>query len=349
MSEEGSASTAEGGPAGKSVVIGVASGLLVSSILLAIVFWKLDLRRAWELVTRTDLQLFGLAVGAAVAGVAVRGLRWVHLARMAEATGRLYPFSSYAVANTVNLLAPIRIGDVLRARMAGPGNATFLGLLAAVAIERFVDLVVLLGLLLLALSQVPAGGELDGVVPKLIVACLAGASLLGALAIGGRMSSDRPDGSTRRWPRLWGAWTKFSEGLNALLSRPDQIAVIALYSIAAWGLAIGSFWLTLRALGVHVPVAAAAMASVLFGVLGVLPSAPAFVGTAQAATVVALWPFHVSAEAAVAASLIYQVVFVTSSTLMAAVGFGYLGRARGYASVLRTLRRVRPPGPVPDR
>jgi uncharacterized membrane protein YbhN (UPF0104 family) len=220
--------------------------------------------------------------------------------------------------------------------LSGPGNATFLGLLAAVAIERFVDLVVLFGLLLVSLSRVPARGELDAIVPQLILACLAGAVLLATVAVAGRMTSGRT--GARRWSRLAGWWATFSQGLDALLRQPVKIAVVALYSFAAWALAIGSLWLTLRSLDVHVPVAAAALASVLFGVLGVLPSAPAFVGTAQAAAVAALWPFHVSAEAAVAASLIYQVVFVTSSSLMAAAGFGYLGRARGYSSVLRTLK-----------
>jgi len=331
-------SRAEEGRQSKSVVRGVVSGLLVSSILLALVLWKLDLQLAWELVTRTDPQLFAVALMAAVAGVAVRGLRWVYLARMAEATGRLYIFSSYAIANTVNLLAPIRIGDVLRARLSGPGNATFLGLLAAVAIERFVDLVVLFGLLLVSLSQVPARGELDAIVPQLILACLAGALLLATVAVAGRMTSGRTAAPGRWWSRLAGWWATFSQGLDALLRQPVKIGVVALYSGAAWALAISSLWLTLRALDVHVPVAAAALASVLFGVLGVLPSAPAFVGTAQAAAVAALLPFDVSAEAAVAASLIYQVVFVTSSSLMAAAGFGYLGRARGYSSILRTLK-----------
>jgi uncharacterized protein (TIRG00374 family) len=347
-SQDDPESPAERGPADRSTIRGIVSGLLVGTILLVVVLWKLDLHRVWALVTRTDLQLFAVALAAAVLGVAVRGFRWVLLARMAGATGRLYPFSSYAIANTVNLLAPIRIGDILRARFSGPGDTTFLGIFAAVAIERFVDLIVLLGLLLLSVSQVPARGELGTIVTQLTIACLAGAVLLGGVAIAGRLRSRRSGAPSGRWARLSGWWDTFSQGVDALLSRPLQIGIVALYSIAAWGLAISSLWLTLRSLNVHVPVAAAALASVLFGVLGVLPSAPAFVGTVQVAAVAALWPFDVSAEAAVAASLIYQVVFVTSSSLMAAAGFAYLGRSRGYASVLRVVRRARARAPVRD-
>ncbi|HKI99164.1 MAG TPA: lysylphosphatidylglycerol synthase transmembrane domain-containing protein [bacterium] len=113
-------------------------------------------------------------------------------------------------------------------------------------------------------------------------------------------------------------------GLSALKS-PALLAAMVLHALAKWASCGGMVWLALLAFGTHVPWAVCMIVVAVFAVAVTLPTAPGFVGTAQAVFVFALGPFGVPQETALAASVLYLVAQWIPVTLVGAFCFATTG------------------------
>jgi uncharacterized protein (TIRG00374 family) len=259
-------------------------------------------------------------------------LRWRHLTDPIQSISTGPLFRAVSIGFMANNIFPLRMGEVVRAwylsRETGAPAAAVFG---TVILERVVDTVTVIGLAALAIGLWGAGsgGALAKGVVLLIPVALAPLAALVALrvapvrfiALAGWMLRPFPD---RVAEYVQGALGRFGEGLGAL-SGGIHLFWIAAYSLLIWLVAstipiLAAFaaldldlgdgfetliaaWVTLSAVGMAVAI----------------PSAPGFFGTYHAACKLALEPFGVPPETAVALGTLVHGVFWVTLTLLGLV------------------------------
>jgi uncharacterized protein (TIRG00374 family) len=173
---------------------------------------------------------------------------------------------------------------------------------ATVALERILDVFCLLLLLLAALPWLP---EVDWVGAAAAVA-LALALMLGGAALLFAVYGDRPfhalDRLLRRLPFGHHEWVEhvgasLRRGLVAL--RDPKLALTAfVLTTVGWVLTSVSFWLLTLAFDLELPLVSGVLILAAVGFSVILPAAPGALGVFEAATVVALAAYDISASEA---------------------------------------------------
>lgn len=239
-------------------------------------------------------------------------------------TRRLMP--AVVVGYAATTLMPMQMGEVVRAYVASRTLAIRMAAaLASIAVERLLDVIVLasvLGIVVFSGARMSSGLGQAGV---WMTAIAVGALALAAVGLRFPQLVRRSvDVVLRRLPAraavsLRDQMAAAATGLQAV-SAPAAYSRIILFSALQWTCMLGCAWLSLRAVGLDLPptAAMAVLATTLIGMS--LPAGPGYVGTIQFAFVVALTPFGVSKEAAVAASLFYH-VFLCAPLLLWGMGY----------------------------
>lgn len=283
-----------------------------------------------------------LAAGAAsVLAISLRAQRWRLLLRPIAVVPFGSSFSATAIGFAATAVLPLRLGEVIRpallARREGFGISPAV---SSVVLERLFDMlfVVLCFLLLSRIYPLPADLGRAAV-------------LLGALAVAGfvalyLLASRRAfaEGLLERvmgvlpaalWQAVRPLSTGFLDALGALESA-HIVGRVAGYSAVLWIANALPFMFSLLALGIHAPLVPAALASIVIVAAFVfMPQAPGFLGTWQAACVLALELFGVPKDQAVGYSLFTWVV-----QMVVNVGLGGLFVAREDVSLSQLVRRT---------
>ncbi len=275
------------------------------------------------------LILLGLSIPSYLLCVILRALRWRHLTNPIQPISTAPLFRAVSIGFMANNIFPLRMGEVIRAwylaRETGAPTAAIFG---TVILERVVDTVTVIALAALALGLWGAGsgGMLAKGVVLLIPVAVAPLAALVALrlapdqfiALAGWLLRPFPD---RVSEYVRGALGRFGQGLGAL-SGGIHLFWIAAHSIVIWlvastipilagfaalGIELGSAYETLVAAWVTQSAVGMAVA---------IPSAPGFFGTYHAACKLALEPFGVSPETAVALGTLVHGVFWLTLTLL---------------------------------
>lgn len=332
-------------------------GLGVTAFFVWISVRDVDFAEVGRTIAGADLSLLiGLSVPSYLLMVWVRGMRWRHLTDPIRpiATGTLA--RAVAVGFMANNIFPLRMGEVVRcwylARETGASAAALFG---TVVLERVVDAVSVIVLVLLVIGLWGAGS--DGVLTRgallLVPVALLPILFLALL----RAVPERALALTRAVLRPFPARLsesaerlvlRFSEGLGALRGG-RHLVWIGIDSVVIWlvlstvplvaaflalGLDFGSGWELLGAAWTTQAAIGAAVA---------LPSAPGFFGIFHAACIFALLRFGVGRETAVAAgTLIHAVMWLTLTGL----GFAVLRLRR---TSLGELDRVAGAPPEPPQ
>ena len=235
--------------------------------------------------------------------VAIRALRWQLLFHRETRP----PFGATAAATlvglAVNSLLPLRAGEAARvialnrrARTSPAESA------ATVALERILDVFCLLLILLAALPWLP---EVDWVGAAAGVA-VALALLLGGAALAFALYGERPfqalDRLLRRLPFGHLEWVEHvgaSVGRGLVALRDPALALTALVlTLASWLLTSVSFWLLTLAFDLDLPPVSGVLILAAVGFSVILPAAPGALGVFEAATIVALAAYDISASEA---------------------------------------------------
>lgn len=275
------------------------------------------------------LLLVGVSVPFHLAMLASRALRWRHLTGSSDPIARGTLYRGVAVGFMANNIFPLRMGELIRswyvAREARTSSAAVFG---TVIVERIVDAAVVAGLaaVILGLGGAAAAGMPARAV-LLPVLLIAGVPLAGVVAL--RVAPDFAIGLLvrllgrvlpERWmERLDGALRNLVRGLQGLRGG-RSLAWVLFHSFVIWGLVSAPpFYVALLALGVDLGgtermVAASYSVLMWVGVAVALPSAPGFFGPYHAACWVALRPFGVSKEVAVALGTLAHAVFWVTTT-----------------------------------
>jgi uncharacterized protein (TIRG00374 family) len=259
-------------------------------------FWlaiaRVDLGQLASVLNRVNLWFLLAAVGTYFVDLLVRALRWETLLRHTGVISarRLYPV--LAIGYMANNLLPGRVGELSRAYLVGrrervSGSAV----LATVAVERVVDGLSVLGLLLGTLAVLPASGLVVagwlGIVTR-VAAITFGIALVGFavlliwrgvwLRLAYRAFGKLPDQLGRR---LLALLDGFIEGLGAL-RHPRQIIEVLALSVLVWVVGAGTYILVAQSFGVGLPLLTALAMICLVNLATAIPQAPAGLGAFEA-------------------------------------------------------------------
>ncbi len=285
-------------------------GLVFTVVLL---WWALSGVAFEELadnVRRGDPWLLGAAVAVATFGFLIRALRWEVLLRPLRAgTSLRSRFAAVAIHFMANNVLPLRVGEFARAWVFGrlePVRAS--AAFGTVVVERFMDGVVLLAFLVLAVSSpgFPAADTLSTGWGAAIFRAAAGAVAVVLVALGVMVAMPRrfvrfAELVAPVLPRplrdpLLHSLGSFLESL-VILRHPGLLVLGLAWTVGFWSSQGVSFWLAMQAFGIDAGYVAAAftLSVVAFGVS--LPSAPGFFGTFHAAALFALTDVYGYSEA----------------------------------------------------
>jgi len=305
-------------------------GLAITAGFVWFVIRDVDFALVGATIRRANwLLLLGLSVPSYLAVVQIRAMRWRHLTDPIQAIGLRPLFRATAIGFMANNIFPLRVGEVIRpwylGREVGAPPAALFG---TVILERVIDTIMVLVLAAIAIALRGARG--DEALAQVAIGLLpiAIAPLIGLFIL--RVAPDRVIGFAsfllRPFPERLSAYLidalgRFGAGLGALRGGA-HLFWIAFHSVVVWFVAstipmLAGFW----ALGIDFgspseTLVAAWITLAAVGMAVAIPSAPGFFGTYHAACKLALEPFGVSPEVAVALGTLLHGVFWLTLTLL---------------------------------
>jgi uncharacterized protein (TIRG00374 family) len=281
-----------------------------------------DWRGAAAAVRGADPVLLVLATLVNLVSLALKGMRWwVFLRPLGVSSLGLVMRATFAGASLNNLVVA-QGGEGARVLLVSrAGGVSSARVLAALAMERVLDIVTYLALLVGAiwLLDVPpmiARWRMAATIALAIAVAII--ALLGAS--GGRSTMDTQRStviSIRRSPiaRLRSYFTRFARGLSDVAS-PSRLVVAMLLSLGAWALQLATYHLTARAAHLPLSLTGSLVALLAVGVSFLVRATPGNVGVFQVAYALAVRPFGILEGPAVAVALVIQTLQVIPTVIL---------------------------------
>jgi glycosyltransferase 2 family protein len=327
-----------------------ALGYALAFVCLVWVFHDFDFG---DLVRRTasmNLYWVAAAVLCDVLSYVCQGARWRLLLRPLGHVTVLHSTQAIYAGLFVNEVLPMKLGEVVRALLVSRWMKVKLGSVAAsILVERMCDGVWLAAGIVLATLFVPLPHKLVETGDLFAVGILVTLVLLAMLTVAGRraslngpthVESDADEGPGVRMtagggePRSFRLKSWLFKNLSVIVGRLSfDLRVIARTRMAVWAFALSpamlllqglSFWIVMRAYGLHLPFTTGVLVFLIVHLGSALPNAPANIGTYQFFTVLGLTLFGVDKTTSAGFSL---VVFAILTVPLWAIGFWALGRS----------------------
>ena len=303
------------------------AGIAVSALSLAAVVWWASKQEAPKFPTATaDLALLVVAVFVYAGATVLRGWRWHVILRLDGIEHK--PADAMAlvcVGYMGNTVLPARGGEVLRVVLLGQRTtARKREILGSIVAERALDAVVLVSLFAM-LTFVGVAGSPTGVLPAALATVGLAAGGLG-LFLYLRM---------RRAGKLEGFAAKvrpFVKASRPLLGRTG--VGLALVTAFVWLLEGVIFVLVAEALGLSISIVEGLFINVLASFFALVPAAPGYVGTFDAAVIFGLRALDISGGAAVAFAVLVRFILFLPITVVGLVLL--LARYGGLAQLRRS-------------
>jgi uncharacterized protein (TIRG00374 family) len=313
---------------GRAILL-VALGLLVAAVCSALALREVDFTKLGATLRGADWRLSVPFLLALFSSYWVRAVRWAQLLRPMYAVRANELFAPVMIGYAGNALLPLQLGDLARAAMvARQAQRPLLAVLLSLAIERALDLAGIVIVLIVVLwwsAQLPpivanAGYGLSAVI---MIALALALSYVFWTSIWVRLAEIATGWlPTRLATRLVEQVRGGAQGL-AVLRNPRLTGAAIVASVVQWLFMCICVWLSLVAVHVNAPAVAALVALVLTVISISVPSSPGYFGNIQLAYVLALKPFGVTPEAALAASLFFHVLAYPAVII---VGLAFLRR-----------------------
>jgi uncharacterized protein (TIRG00374 family) len=299
-------------------------GFAVSAAFLGLAVVGIDWREVWNAFHQADWRWLLLAAGLLVAYLLARSVRWRIL--LGPAVPLAESFAMTNIGYLVSNVLPLRLGDPARAVAIGlKGHVRVSTALGTVVVERVLDMVIVVLLLMLTLPFVgetgwtSAAGLAGGV---LGVAALAILAFVAVWPERGRHTVQKllalvPWIDQDRWiDRASG----LIDGLAALRS-PRRVAGLAGWSILTWVCSVGIYFGVLAAFIEEPTVVKAAFLTSAVGLGMALPSSPGAMGVFHTVARYALeLPFGVAREPALAIAFMSHALIYVIMCLLGLVG-----------------------------
>jgi len=280
-------------------------GLAISAVFIAVTVSRVDLNAVAAALARVDP--VGLALALILVGIEVglRTLRWQLLLRPIRPIPYRNCLSYSCIGYFLNGLLPARLGDVARAYLAGGAfKIERVAVLGTIFVERLFDGIFILVVVAVVGISVAGGGSLAAT-----AVALGAVAIVGAVGLAGIILVVRWTGllRTRLGTLVADLWARLMAGTNALRSARGA-ATIGVLTVVAFGVAVVSFAVVARSLGVVLSPAQATLAMGAVALSMAIPAAPGSLGTYEFVGVSVLTSFGISAELALATILLVHMI-----------------------------------------
>lgn len=302
----------------------------MSALLLWLVFRGEDLGAIAQQLATADPVWLLVAGAFLTSGGLIRALRWgILLEPLGVPTTLRSRWAALNIGFMITNLLPARLGEIVRpfalSRMA---PVSMSGALGTIVLERLLDMVALVLLLLVTLLSpaFPTGATVLGhsvgyaALAGILVAAIASAAV-GVLFIWPSVIERLVRAFARLLPGdvEYGAVAKFESFLSGLdlLRRPAAMLKAFLLSLLLWVWMAASFWTAFRAFGIELGATAAMFAQCAVSLFVALPAGPGFIGTLQAGVSVSVHDvFGVAAEPTLSLAIGYHLAGFIPVTLL---------------------------------
>lgn len=314
---------------GRSLLRGLAPGLLISAVLIAILVAQVDVGESLRAIRRLELQPVLLAAALSILTMVLRPLRWRQMFSPACRPTFRASFAVLSIGNFANNLLPARGGDVLRCALIDrqPSLRGLTRALGTLGLEKVLDGLALLAVITASLLFIQPS-------PWLVRLAVAGMILFGG-AFGLLLALQRWPRRLRRWTlalllrfRLPGAARRADrmlrglvQGLDAIASAP-RLSWLFLLTALNWALEAGIIAALAAGLGFGLTLADSAVVGAVLGLAMMIPAAPGFIGTYEFFAVATLALFGLGKAEALALALVLH-----AWVYLATIGSGLLGLA----------------------
>jgi glycosyltransferase 2 family protein len=317
-------------------------GALGIAVGLGFIYWTLrgvDIGLVWNTLRESSPLYFALSTLFATLIFPLRAVRWKVILDPVKADVPFGPlWRSTAIGMMVNNVAPARAGEPARAYALTrevPGIG-FSAALASLAVDRLFDLIVIVGLGLVALldPRFPSDAKIFDFPPAQIAT---GSLATIALGLIGLYSLAMFPGmyirafelfARRVSPRIEergrDALVTFSNGLGALRS-PRRFIVILFWTIIHWLTNSVAFWFGFKAVGIDAPFTAALFLQLVIGAGVAIPTAPGFFGSFELFAKGGLKIYDVAAPLAISWAIGFHILSFIPITLIGTAYFIRLG------------------------
>ena len=317
--------------------IGIA--LAVTALALTYALWDVDFNNLARLLSGADYALLLPFLMLLAVFYWLKAVRWANILKPIGHFSTVQVTPALFIGFGGNNVLPAHLGDLLRCFVfAKRFSKPLSGVLASLVLERLLDLFVVL---VLFAAVLPMLVDVHRVLEP--VSYLIGAVI--AIAIAAIYLLHRHQARAIAWPHRWlpkslaGPAKALLENVVVALSGLHDVRhVIALLlnSFAQWCCIGGIVWVSLLAFDTVISPGVVVVVVVVTALAIAVPSAPGYVGTMQAAFVLALKPFGVGDEVAFAASVFFLVAQWIPVTALGALFF-----FAGGHSIAETRKLVR--------
>ena len=261
------------------------------------------------------------------AGLFARGARWRALLSGGLPFWRAFSINN--VAYLINGLLPFRVGELARAYLATRANPPVPALksLSTIVVERLLDVLAVLLIMLLALSQGPLPEELRAAALVLAPAALLGFLMLVLLSSRRGVVLRVFDGASARVSLLarLNAKTAVEHILDGLqpLAQPKALAQTLLLTAVSWMCSVASGYLLMLAFFPQADWGATLMFTAMASLAVAVPAVPGNLGTYELSILLALQAMGYGEPAALAGAFAVTVhaVNLIINAAMGVIGF----------------------------
>ena len=314
-----------------------AAGYLLAAVCLVWIFQDVDWGRLFEHIRDINWWWVVLAVAVDILSYICQGWRWRLLLHPTGKMSVLKATQAIYVGLFTNEVAPMRLGEVVRAYLASRWlGARFVSIIPSLAVERFFDGIWLAGGIGVAALFVPLPRSLLEAGDILGVAMLLATGVIIYLVFRKRRApSETETGGSTGWKPLRWLYSllgHLSDGIRKMgTSRSFYLAFgVSLIFLLTQALAL---WLVMWAYGLPLSFWAGLVVLLVIHLGTAIPNAPANLGTYQFFCIVGLTLFGIDKTRATGFAF---VVFVVLTVPLWAIGFWALTSAGMTLAVIRT-------------
>ncbi len=313
-------------------------GLLISVLFLFIALRGLQIADVWEGIKSADFIWLFPGIIIYFIAVWIRAFRWHLFLRPIKIIPVNKIFPIVTIGYMGNNIYPARAGEILRAVVLKhqhkvPVSAS----LATIIIERVIDGVIMLGFIILNLSEIttlPGAGEFAETIRS--VALWGSIIFISALSFF-LLAAVFPERAKnilflmieKAIPKNWRGKAqsisqRFIIGLRSL-SSPIDVIIIFFVSIVIWLLETGFYWFIMLAFPFRVSFLTLMLMNGVLNLFTAIPSTPGYVGTFDAPGIAMLTAFGVNPEISASYTLLLHAALWLPITIVGGLFFSKVG------------------------
>ena len=313
-------------------------GLLISVLFLFIALRGLQLIDVWEGIKSADFIWLFPGIFIYFIAVWMRAFRWHLFLRPVKIVPVNKIFPIVTIGYMGNNIYPARAGEILRAIVLKHQHEVSVSTsLATIVIERVIDGVIMLGFIILNLSEIttlPGAVEFAKTIHTVIL--WGSAIFIGALIIF-LFTAVFPERTQKTLflliekaiPKKWRGKAqsisqRFIKGLRSL-SSPTDVLIIFFVSIVIWLLETGFYWFIMLAFPFRVGFPTLMLMNGVLNLFTAIPSTPGYIGTFDAPGIAMLTAFGVDPEISASYTLLLHAALWLPITIVGGLFFSKVG------------------------